>query len=272
MRISEILPRYLDGVREVVDVSHPDVKLERQLRLPPAVGYRRQRLDEATGADLGAGSMLFCLLGADSPVHTDPDALVPLLRRAGPGTRAALLIGWPVEELPCHRLVGPLVAGQCQIREVSPLDRAAIRGVSSALVVERVDRLVPLRGYLIDARTPVEPVGSGPKAEPDDGDATELAALLRVVNEYQLADLVTRPVRRRLAELTDRVAVQDAELRELRHRLAGIESSAGFRLGSAVARGARAPGRALVDVPRELARVWRGRRSVRGTGSGSGDA
>ncbi|GAB3975219.1 hypothetical protein [Plantactinospora veratri] len=111
MRISEILPRYLDGVREVVDVSHPDVKLERQLRLPPEVGYRRQPLDEAVGTDLGPESLPLCLLGADSPVHTDPDALTPMLRRARPGTRAALLIGWSIEELPYHRLVGPLVAG-----------------------------------------------------------------------------------------------------------------------------------------------------------------
>ncbi|AVT36163.1 hypothetical protein [Plantactinospora sp. BB1] len=269
MRISEILPRYLDGVREVVDVSHPDVRLERQLRLPPEVAYRRQPLDEAAGAEFGPESLPLCLLGADSPAHTDPDALTPMLRRARPGTRAALLIGWSIEELPYHRLVGPLVAGGCQIREVSPLDRAAIRGVSAALVVERVERLAPLRGYLVDARTPVEPAGTGPgqEPEPDGGDATELTTLLRVVNEYQLADLVSRPVRRRLAELTGRVEAQerllaerDTELREARRRLAEVESSAGFRLGSAFARGAREPARALVDVPRELARAWRGRR------------
>ncbi|MFD0974249.1 hypothetical protein [Plantactinospora endophytica] len=281
MRISELLPRYLDGVREVVDVSHPDVTLERHLRLPAEVGYRRVALEQAAGAGFGPETMLFCLLGAASPAHVDPDALTPVLRRFSPGTRAALLIGWSVEELPYHRLVGPLVAGRCQIREVTPLDRAAIRGVSGALVVERVTRLAPLRGYLIDARTPVEPAGPGP-AEPDggndgdSGDGGELATVLRVVNEYQLADLVSRPVRRRLAELTERVesqqrllAERDELLRDARRRLAEVESSAGYQLGSAVARGARVPARALAGVPRELARVWRGRRSARRPGPGS---
>ena len=84
MLISELLPM-VGGIREVVDVTPEAADLLRQLRLPE--GLRRERYDLATAEklELGPGSLLVALLGSETPEHTDPDDLAPVLRRMHPG-------------------------------------------------------------------------------------------------------------------------------------------------------------------------------------------
>ncbi|WDZ87816.1 hypothetical protein [Micromonospora cathayae] len=235
MRLHEIDTHLLDGVREIVDVTHEQVRLRRHLRAPEEVAYRRADLDAPDGP-LGAGVLALALTGPNPPGHTDPSALVPLLGRLAPGARLLLLLGWPVAAIPYHRLLDPLGAARCQVVTAAPLDRVAIRGVHAALVVERVTSVTTPRPYL-------SPEDHSPRESAD-----HTTALLRMANEYVLGDLVTRPARRRLAELDDRVAALTRELAErdealraaerdlagARARLAALESPSASALGRLV--------------------------------------
>ncbi|MGE5285976.1 MAG: FkbM family methyltransferase [Micromonosporaceae bacterium] len=71
----------------------------------------------------------------------------------------------------------------------------------------------------------------------------------------------------RVEELTRQVARLEARLRESHHklaraesRLASMEASNSLRFGRAVADALHHPGRGLISVPKELARMWRARR------------
>lgn len=227
MRLHEIDDRLYAGVREVVDVTHDQVTLHRHLRLPERVAYRRESL-AATGPELGPDVLVLALAGPNPPLHAEPHQLVPVLRRLRPGSRLLLLGGWPVDALPVNRLLDPLGTAGCQVVAAAPLDRVAIRGVHLALLVERVEAPVPPRPYLL---------GAVPGAEPAPEDSPR--ALLRVANEHILGDLVARPLRRRLAELTERIEALERDLAErdgrvaeaqralaeAQERLAGSESS-----------------------------------------------
>jgi hypothetical protein len=207
MRLHELLPVYLDGALEIIDLSHEEVDLRHHLRVPDSVRYDKYPLAEAEKLDLGPAALALSLLGPNPPAQTDPEALAPVLRRLQPGGRVIALIGWPIPELPYHRLLGPLVDGSCQVIETVPLERASIPSTHAALIVERVDKLAPLRAYLTDI--PTEPI---PDVGPISQTADELRTMLRVVNEYVLGDLVTRPLRRRLIELENAAAERDAAI------------------------------------------------------------
>ncbi|WP_328462413.1 hypothetical protein OHA21_35160 [Actinoplanes sp. NBC_00393] len=210
------------------------------------------------------------------------DQLAATLRRLAPGGRVVLLLGWPVDELPYHVLLDPLVEAGCQVLQAVPVDRANRHGVHCAVVAARVERLAPLRSYLDDS-----PITLG-GAEP------ELRTLLRLTGEHLFGDLVARPLRRQLADLRDRVDTQQKRIRELeaavrtadakvagleeRHtavqeklattraklataqeRLTQLRSSTTFQVGYTIVEGARRPARALVSVPTGLVRAWRNR-------------
>jgi hypothetical protein len=265
MRMHELLPLYLGGARDVVDLSHEGSELPQHLRLADTLRYGRYDLVDAEKLDLGPDTLLLILLGPSAPAYADPDDLLPVLRRLQPGARAIVLTGWPIEELPYHRLLGPFVDSCCQVVEAVPLERAAIHGgLHCALVVDCVDKLAPLRSYLTDVQT-----------EPSQGFETTdtLRTMLRVVNEYVLSDLVARPLRRRLTELENasaeraaavkRVAELERKLAKAESQLDALRSSATLQVGRAVVQGIRHPVRGFVSVPRDLARVWRGRSAGR---------
>jgi uncharacterized coiled-coil protein SlyX len=222
---------------------------------------------------LDAKTLLIAFAGPDSDAHLSPEALSAALRRLAPDGRVLMLLGWPVEQLPYHVLLGPLVDAGCQVLQAVPVDKAVRHGVHCAVVAARVSRLAPLRTYLDDS--PVSLTG----AEPD------LRTLLRLAGEYTFGDLVARPMRRRLAELDERDAAQKQRIRQLEKdvkardaqltaaqkglanaqaRLARVESSTTYQVGHAMVQGARRPGRAIVSVPVGLVRVWRNRGSERG--------
>jgi FkbM family methyltransferase len=67
--------------------------------------------------------------------------------------------------------------------------------------------------------------------------------------------------RREIDEATRLAADREAQVRLLRRRLEVLQTSATFQVGRAVVDGVRHPARAVVSVPRDLARVWRQRKS-----------
>jgi len=257
MLIYELLHR-VDEVREIIDISAEPVELSRHLKIPDDVRYERYEPAKAENLDIGADGLLVCLVG-DAPKHTDTDALAPVLGALQPGARAILLLAWPIDELPYHRLLGPLVDNRCQVVETVPLDRVRNHGAHCALVVQRVTRLAEPRPYLTDApaATAAEAAPPTAGAATDAQAVDELRSALRIANEYMLADLVARPMRRRLREQDQRIAELNRELAVQTARLARLESSASYQIGRAMISGARNPGRGLVTVPRDLARIWR---------------
>ncbi|SCG76604.1 hypothetical protein [Micromonospora inositola] len=230
MRLPEVLALHLSGVREVVDASREGVDLAGRYHLPADVRHRRCAIADA-GALVGTPDRLLVgLLGPKPSVHLNPREVAEALTAAAPGTRAVLLLAWPVDQLPAHLLVGPLVAARCQIVDAIPLSTAGIRGVSAALIAQRVDRPLPPRGHLVDMT--VERRAAHPLPEPVD----ELRTMLRMANEHQLTGLVTRSVRRRLQALEDEVEQQRRVIAERDDRLAALEGEL------AALRGGEAPG------------------------------
>lgn len=274
MLIHELLPLVGDGVREVVDVTPEPARVGRRLRAPEGVRRQVLGLDEAAELEPGPDHVVVALLGPDPEVHSDPGALAPVLGRLRPGAHAVLLLAWPIAELPYHLLLEPLVNGSCQVIEAVGLQRVDGQGPHCALVVRCVDAVTAPRAYLMDIR-PERPA-------PVDPGRDERRVMLRVANEYVLADFVARPMRQRLIELERQVRDLDqvlasryadlskagrqvtqlrTQLAKARAQAAALKDSVSFQLGRVIADGARRPGRSLLTAPRDLTRVWRARHS-----------
>ncbi|MEU8608106.1 hypothetical protein AB0C29_08900 [Actinoplanes sp. NPDC048791] len=263
MLIHELLPLVGD-VTTVVEVSENGQALRELLRAP-AETYRAYVPD---GEKMDAGTVVTAFLGPKPEAHVDVETVAPALRELPVGGRALLLLGWPVPDLPYHRLLDELVAAGCQVLQVVPLDKVSRHGAHCAVVAARVDRLVPLRTHLTD--TPVV----------FDGESPDLRALLRLTGEYVFQDLLSRPLRSQLADAADRIKAQDQRIRQLekdvaardatiakaesrlaraRNDIADLRASTPFRVGTTVVQGARRPTRGIVSVPVGLVRIWRKR-------------
>lgn len=202
--LSRELLTLVEDAREIVEIAPAPAGLTRHLRVPGDVRQHRRDPADTDGLRPGAGSVLLALL-ADTPApegppgSVSPEEIAPVLARMRPGAQAVLLLGWPLAELPYHRLLGPLGEARCQVLHGVPLDRAHEHGGHVALVARCVDRIVPPRPYLTasgDAGT------TGSSDDPTD----PLPTMLRLANEWLLADLVSRPLRRRLVEQEERIA------------------------------------------------------------------
>ena len=269
MRIHELSSLYLVGTERVVDVTDDSVDLA-QLQVPSGVKVDRTALADVASQEIGPGAVLISAVGPTGPAFAEPEALATALRSLQPGGRAILLIGWPIEDLPYHRLLAPLVSSRCQVLHAVPLERAFIgTAVHCALIAECVDKPKPPASYLTDAGTPAA------GEEGDSQSSLELQTVLRAMNEFVLSDLVMRPIRRRVAEqattsdLRQQLAARDAQVVRLEarlarteERLAAVESSASFQVGRFIVGGLRQP-TALVTAPRNLVRLWRVRRQTR---------
>lgn len=261
MLIQELLP-LCGATTAVVEIG--DGKLRELLRVPDDVPHR---LFE-TATPVTDGTTVVAFLGPDPGMQVAADAVAPALRLLPVGGRVVLLLGWPIEELPYHQVLGALVEADCQVLQVVPLDKARRHGAYCAVVAARVDRLAPPRGYLDD--TPIALPGEEPT----------LRTLLRLAGEHAFGDAVARPVRRGLAEARDRNAELARRIRQLEGELqtrderitavqqdlaaaredtARLRASTTYQVGSALVQGARRPTRAIVSVPAGLARVWRHR-------------
>ncbi|HEY3002805.1 MAG TPA: hypothetical protein VGJ44_10700 [Kribbellaceae bacterium] len=198
MLIHELLP--LAGeTASVVEVG-PGA-LRDPLRVPEDVEHRRYGPDETAPFD--AGTVVVGLIGPDPDAHVNPDAVAPALRLLPVGGRAVLLLAWPVDELPYHLLLGPLVDADCQVLQVVPLDRVSRHGAHCAVLAARVARIAPPRAYLDD--TPIALTGDEPA----------LRTMLRLSAEYAFGDLVARALRRHLADARDRLDAQERRIRAL---------------------------------------------------------
>jgi hypothetical protein len=273
MLIQEILP-LLGDTTEIVEVG--DGTLGELLRVPDGVAHRRFAADDT--AKLESGSVVVGFVGPDQEKHSDAESVAPALRLLPVGGRVVLLLGWPIEELPYHVLLGPLVDADCQVLQVAPLEKAFRHGAHCVAIAARVERLAPLRTHLDE--TPIAVTGEEPS----------LRALLRLAAEYTFGDIVTRPARRNLVAFRDRNVEQAQRIRELEREvrdrvttaekrlavaereLARVRASAAFQVGATVVQGARKPGTAIVSVPVGLVRVWRrrGRPAVNGQSGPTG--
>ncbi|GAA3336040.1 hypothetical protein GCM10020358_06700 [Amorphoplanes nipponensis] len=264
MLIHELLPLVGDA-QSVVEVSQSGDALRELLRAPAASAYRAYVPD---GEKMDAGTVVVAFLGPKPEAHIDAETVAPALRELPVGGRALLLLGWPVPELPYHRLLDELVTAGLQVLQVVPLDKVSRHGAHCAVLAARVDRLAPLRTHLSDA--PLDLAGEAP----------DLRALLRLTGEYVFGDLLSRPLRRNLAAAGDRIKEQDERIRALekeiaardatiakaesrlaraRNDLADLRASTTFRIGNTVVQGARRPTRGIVSVPVGLVRIWRKR-------------
>ncbi|GIF06418.1 hypothetical protein [Actinoplanes siamensis] len=149
--------------------------------LPMRPETPRRAADEPFDPD----ALMIAFVGPDQP----PDGWSAALRGLPAGGRLLLLLGWPVADLPYHLVLDPLVGAGCQVLQAVPVDKANRHGVYCAVIAARVERLAPLRSYLDDSPITL------------DGPEPGLPALLRLTGEHTFADLVVRPLRRRLAEL-----------------------------------------------------------------------
>lgn len=238
---------------------------------------RRVAYDPDDTATFDTQTLLVAFAGPDPAAHVTAEALAAALRRLPVGGRVVVLLAWPVEELPYHVLLGPLVDAGCQVLQAVPLDKVSRHGAHCAVVAARVGRLAPVRSYLDDTPVAVS------------GDEPDLRTLLRLAGEYTFGDLVSRPLRRKLADLRDRVDAQQEQIRWLeqdvqareaklaaaqqrlataRESLSRVRSSTAFQVGDTMVRGARRPGRAIVSVPAGLVRVWRNRGGGHGRNGG----
>ncbi|OJF09470.1 hypothetical protein [Couchioplanes caeruleus] len=264
MLIQELLPLVGDA-KTVVEVSDSGETLKELLRAPASSAYRKY---VPGGEKMDPDTVVVAFVGPRPETHVDAETVAPALRELPVGGRALLLLGWAVPDLPYHRLLDELVTAGCQVLQVVPLDKVSRHGAHCAVLAARVDRLAPLRTHLSD--TPVAL----------DEETPDLRALLRLTGEYVFGDLLSRPLRRKLAETADRVKEQDERIRHLekeikardaavtaaesrvaraRKEAADLRASTSFRVGATVVQGARRPTRAIVSVPVGLVRIWRKR-------------
>jgi FkbM family methyltransferase len=247
----------VDGVSHIVDVSRGQTDLKAGLRIPQTMPYARRAVDEFADVDLARGCLVVGLLGP-GPGQDDPRSIAPVLASTQPGALALMLLGWPAEDVPRHRLLGPLVDGDCQIVRAISLHPAAIPGVHGALVAARVDQLAPLAPGLAGVRSDLPW-----RAERGAGAADEWRTVLRVANEYMLAEFAVRALRERLVERDGQLRVSERKRAAAVARLKKLTASTTFQVGRAFVEGARRPAGAVVTIPRDLVRVWRGRRAQR---------
>lgn len=259
MLVRELLPQFPDVAR-IVDVSPGTVDLRRHLMPPRDMPYTTAV--PADAAALTADTLLVCLVGPQEGTHTPVADLAPVLGALPVGAPVLILTGWTPETLPAGSLLEPLVEGRCQLTAAVPVERSRRHGLRTALLARRVDTLLP---------------------PPDTAAGTDaLAVQLRMADRLVLGELVDVPVHRRAGELQARVAELEAELaaagetaaglratlarrdRELaktRGRVRTLETSSSFRLGRTLVDGAKHPGKAVVTVPVNLAKIWRAHRA-----------
>ncbi|GHJ43489.1 hypothetical protein Cs7R123_08310 [Catellatospora sp. TT07R-123] len=211
----------LEGIDEVLDTTG----VELDLALPDGLDLRRY--DRAAVCDIGATAALMALASPNSTTHGGRADLANLLRRLPPGGRAVLLLGWNAEDLPGHWLLDLILELSCRITQVAGVECDAVHGIETALVVARV---------------------------PPSADLAP--ANLHAVAEFGIARL-----KQQVAELNSRLSHVRQDLVGARSETRRIRSSGAYRAGRALGAWTRAPVRGAATATRELARIWRGRRS-----------
>ncbi|GIG00403.1 FkbM family methyltransferase [Catellatospora citrea] len=209
------------GVAEVLDTT--GVGLD--IALPNGVDLRR--CDRATIADVGAATALMVLASPNTHTHGGRTDVEGLLRRLPPGGWAILLLGWNAEDLPGHWLVDLLQELSCRIVQVVRAEFDAVSGIETALVLTRVE----------------------PSTDLTPG------------NLYAVAEFGIAQLKHRVAALNSQLNRARLEITNTKSEISRIRSSTAYQAGQVLSAGRRSPLRGVVTVPRDLARIWRGRRS-----------
>lgn len=212
----------LSGATVLLDTTGVDLDLE------PPEGVELRPCEPAEVADLTDGAALMILAGPNGSVHSDRVGLEGLLSRLPVGGRAVLLLGWAAEDLPGHWLLDLLAERRLRIEQVSRPEFESVEGIEAVLTLSR----------------------------PADPPAGLAAANLDAMTEFGIV------------RLKDQVSQLTGELNRARRgrtaaesTVARIESSASFRAGQALVSAARSPIKGVVGMPRDLARIWRDRRT-----------
>lgn len=265
MRALDLLQPYLAETDRILDESTSDGDLRRLLFLPDTIEYVRgrgaQAADGAERAEIGPGTLVMAVMGPDRNAQGGSDDVISVLARLKTGSRAVILFGWDVADLPYHRILDTLTEHRCQVIQVTDLE---IAGLKSAAVIERVDDLVPPR----DAT-------GAPTVPPPTTAGERLAMEIRIANKSMFAEARARAVRHTMevpasgadqarfeayrAQAERQLQERDARIKKLETQVAKLEESSSLKLGQTLTRATRSP-RALVRLPLDLVRIWRSRR------------
>lgn len=260
MRLQELIRLCPPEVESFVDVSGTADELDTALALPATIKYQRLPIADAAATELDSKKVILAALGPDEFLEHDFTAYVPLLANAQAGTHMLALLGWPVKDIPYHRMLASITAASWQVIDAVAVERGQLLGgIHAAIVLRRVGTPGVPRPYLLAHGD--QCANSGVV---DGGDSfTNEQGILRILNEFVLTDFVTRPLRLRLRDLEAQVMRQSAELAQVEARLRQAESqvkrvmnSASYRIGRALVQGRLHPVRALVDLPRVVVQVW----------------
>jgi hypothetical protein len=241
MRLVDLLRPYLAEATHVEDCTPSSLHIGRQIFLPGNVDIARTIRSAGSHPVLGPGTIALTVVGPDPDLHGDPDILAQTLDRLRVGGRVVILFGWQAAVLPYRRVLDQLAEHHCQVLQAAELDADE---TPSAVVVERVDRLVPFHDAL----------GQTADVAPGD-DAARLRLLVRLVDTALFAELTTRAMQTTRASepmppnpaLAMELERQDARIRQLEAKIASYEASTSLRAGRAIVRLTR-PLRRLVAM------------------------
>ena len=265
MRLNEILSTYRGRSTSIVEIGEHTADLGALLELPEDVRYERSATAPKQPATVDPGTLVIAAVGPHSGAGATHEALAALAGGLPIGGRAVVVATWPTEDLAIDAVCGPLADGGCQVIAAEPLEPAANLDGATCLVVERVDRVTPVRA------------GLG-RSEDRAGRPGELRDGLYAASGFVIEGVIARSLRQRLGkalseargfgesshrvdELEHELVKQRAKVHSLQGKLATLQSSVRLRIGTMAVRSVRHPIRAVVDVPRELVDIRRHRRA-----------
>lgn len=285
MRIQDLLQLHTDQVQAVVDVSDGNIDLSSFLRLPHRVSYEHRTSTEVAQQQLGEGVLLVATAGAEEAYDGSLDNALAACAALRSGAMLFMALTWQTQEFPYHRMLDIFSSQRLQILQVGTLKYARMH---IGLIAQCVERIQTPRDY--GGRAVTTSATSGP---------AEFHVQLRIANEYAFSDFVARNERARMHNMERKseevlqeknAALQEKDaalrerntalqqnksaqtaLREAQSRLSKVElnikqleQSTSFRVGRILVRAADNPLRGIIELPRQLYRLWRARRRVRG--------
>jgi hypothetical protein len=281
MRVVELLQAVLGETERVIITAGP-VDLGPYVRF--ATGPVVEQRQPTELGEIGDGTLVVS--------HVDPDhldQLEHLLGSTAPGGRAALLLEPAPEDIGWPALLGAFGRSSCQLLRVGALSYRQLR---TGMLIARTDRL------LLPLQVPLS-VDAGVANDADfqatlrlaneyvvldlqqrhaatllrQRDNAPAAGDLRVQHGFDPFGMATRPepssqtdeeaAERGRRDLEYRLRDAERQLERAHARVRMLESSTSLKLGRTLIDAAHNPARASVDLPRQLARMWRQRQRVR---------
>lgn len=275
MRLIDLVGACLsENLQQIVFIETDGPDLRPYLQTQRHIPVVRLPVSDVAAATGGVRSLVVATAG---PAFGSLDDVKSALADLAPGTFVALALGWTVGELPVNVVLQALGSGRLQSLVCSELDYTrlhvgllAVRTELPLLPLDRMGR--PLRGDSIESP-------AGPES------------WIRVANELALLNLQSSQLRQQLhrLELASPVARQQAQqpaestrqlerekaaalkaaeraeaaVRSLERKVHSLETSTSLRLGQMLVDAGRKPQSELARLPRQLARLWRGRAAPR---------